>query len=66
MLQSPITEMSPRSAAVVSSSSMEGSELGVGGTPTFYIVGPDGRVVVILGPQPLIAFERIILSMLSE
>ena len=51
---------------IVERSFNEGLELGVGGTPTFYIVGPDGRVVVIQGPQPLIAFERIILSMLSE
>ncbi len=42
----------------------DGLSLGVGGTPTFVIIGPDGRQQIIVGAQPIGAFERVIESML--
>ena len=35
---------------------------GVTGTPTFFIVGPDGTKEKIIGPQPYSVFEKIIES----
>ena len=42
-----------------------GLKEGVGATPTFIIIGPDGREDVIVGPQPFRSFERVIESILS-
>ena len=39
---------------------------GVAGTPVFFIVGPDGSVERIDGPQPFLTFAGIIDSMLGE
>jgi len=50
---------------IVEQSFEEGVRLGVAGTPTFVVVGPGNEIVVVTGPQPLRAFERIFLSMLS-
>ncbi len=33
------------------------------GTPHFFIVGPDGTVKTIAGPQPSIVFDATILSL---
>ncbi len=43
----------------------DGLRLGVSGTPTFIIIGPDGREERIVGAQPLSVFERVIESMLG-
>jgi len=48
----------------VESDFAEGVRLGVGGTPTFVIIGPDGRQQIIVGAQPFSAFERVIESLL--
>ena len=48
----------------VESDFADGVSRGVGGTPTFVIIGPDGRQQIIVGPQPFGAFERVIESML--
>lgn len=42
-----------------------GSSHGVEGTPTFFIVGPDGNAAKIVGPQPAFVFVKIIDEMLS-
>ena len=43
----------------------EGLRLGVSGTPTFIIIGPDGSEERIVGAQPLSVFARVIESMLG-
>ena len=43
----------------------DGLKEGVGATPTFIIIGPDGRKDVIVGPQPFPSFEKVIESILS-
>ncbi len=55
---------SERYGAAVRADYEEGLRLGVSGTPTFIIIGPDGRVERIVGAQPLSVFERVIESML--
>ena len=37
---------------------------GVKGTPTFFIIGPDGQQETIVGPQPYDVFKRVIDSMI--
>jgi protein-disulfide isomerase len=41
----------------------ESTKNGITGTPTFFIVGPQGQQEVIMGPQPFSVFEKIIDSM---
>jgi len=43
----------------------EAQNNGVTGTPTFFIVGPNGIQEKIIGPQPFSVFEKIIESMLK-
>ena len=40
-----------------------GKELGVRGTPTFFVIGPDGNSIKIDGPQPYSVFERAVESL---
>ena len=42
----------------------EAKKNGVTGTPTFFIIGPNGVQEKIIGPQPYSVFEKIIESML--
>lgn len=42
----------------------EGERKGVNGTPTFFIVGPDGTETKVVGAQPYVVFERILNSAL--
>ena len=42
----------------------EAQNNGVTGTPTFFIIGPDGTQEKIVGPQPFSVFEKVIESML--
>ena len=42
-----------------------GISSGVQGTPSFFVIGPDGNVVGIGGPQPSIVFAKVIDQMLS-
>ena len=50
----------------VATSYADGFRRGVRGTPTFIIIGPDGREAKLVGAQPFQAFERIIESILSR
>ena len=43
----------------------EAQNNGVTGTPTFFIIGPDGTQEKIVGPQPFSVFEKVIESMLN-
>jgi protein-disulfide isomerase len=40
-----------------------GKQLGVTATPTFFVIGPDGRVVTIVGDQPYSVFETAVNSL---
>ena len=37
-----------------------GKQLGVTGTPTFFVVGPAGKTVQLFGPQPFSAFQQAV------
>jgi protein-disulfide isomerase len=47
----------------VSHNTEVGASLGVVGTPYFFIVGPDGDIKTIAGPQPSIVFDAAINSL---
>ncbi|MGO9645438.1 MAG: DsbA family protein [Candidatus Bathyarchaeia archaeon] len=40
-----------------------GKQLGVTSTPTFFLIGPNGRVVTIVGDQPYSVFETAVNSL---
>jgi len=40
-----------------------GKQLGVTATPTFFVIGPNGRVVTIVGDQPYSVFETAVNSL---
>jgi len=43
----------------------DGKKLGITGTPTFFVVGPHGKVVEIVGSQPYSVFQDTVNSMLN-
>lgn len=43
----------------------DGQQLGVNGTPTFFVVGPTGKVVQIVGAQPYSVFQQAVSSVSS-
>ena len=49
--------------SLIDSNFRAGQELGIQGTPTFFVVGPTGRYVTISGPQPESVFQRAINSL---
>ncbi len=49
--------------SLIDSNFQAGQQAGVNGTPTFFVVGPDGHYVTISGPQPETVFERAISSL---
>jgi protein-disulfide isomerase len=49
--------------SLIDSNFQAGQQAGANGTPTFFVVGPDGRSVTISGPQPEEVFERAINSL---
>ncbi len=50
-------------AALVNSNYALGEQLGVTSTPTFFLIGPNGRVVTIVGDQPYSVFETAVNSL---
>lgn len=50
-------------ASLVNSNIADANALGVPGTPTFFVVGQNGRIVVIQGPQPYSVFQQAVDSM---
>jgi protein-disulfide isomerase len=49
--------------SLIDSNFQAGVRLGIQGTPTFVVVGPNGQEVVISGPQPLSVFQQAINSL---
>ena len=50
---------------IVSASSQDARSLGLGGTPAFFVISPNGAVLNIQGAQPFEVFERVFDQMLD-
>ncbi len=50
-------------SSLIDSNFQMGQQLGIQGTPTFFVVGPTGQYVTISGPQPESVFEQAISSL---
>ncbi len=44
---------------IISNSSKDARELGITGTPAFFVIGPDNKITRISGAQPYESFEKI-------
>lgn len=51
--------------SLIKSNFSDGQQLGANGTPSFFVVGPTGKVVQIAGPQPYDVFESAVNSVLE-
>jgi protein-disulfide isomerase len=54
---------SEKYSTLISSNYELGQQLGVTATPTFFVIGSDGRVVTIVGDQPYSVFESAVNSL---
>ena len=50
----------------IAKSNQDAKDLGLTGTPAFFIIGPDNKVTKIGGAQPYDVFERIFNSELEK
>ena len=48
-----------RYSQIISNSSKDARELGITGTPAFFVIGPDNKITRISGAQPYESFEKI-------
>lgn len=48
-----------RHSQIISDSSKDARDLGITGTPAFFVIGPDNNITRINGAQPYESFERI-------
>ena len=55
-----------RYSQIVSNSSKDARELGITGTPAFFVIGPDNKITRISGAQPYESFEKIFNSELEK
>ena len=53
-------------AQIITKSNQDAKDLGITGTPAFFIIGPDNKVTKIGGAQPYDVFERIFNSELEK
>jgi protein-disulfide isomerase len=51
---------------IISNSSKDARELGITGTPAFFVIGPDNEITRISGAQPYESFEKIFNSELEK
>ena len=42
-----------------------GTSLGVTSAPTFFVIGPDGKTITIVGDQPYSVFQAVVDSLAS-
>ncbi len=49
-------------ASLVNSNIADANSLGISGTPTFFVVGQNGKIVTIQGPQPYSVFQQAVNS----
>ena len=52
--------------SIITNSNQDAKDLGVTGTPAFFIIGPDNKITKIGGAQPYDVFERIFNSELEK
>lgn len=52
--------------SIITNSNQDAKDLGLTGTPAFFIIGPDNKVTKIGGAQPYDVFERIFNSELEK
>ncbi len=55
-----------RYSQIISNSSKDARELGITGTPAFFVIGPDNEITRISGAQPYESFEKIFNSELEK
>ena len=55
-----------RYSQIISNSSKDARELGITGTPAFFVIGPDNKITRISGAQPYESFEKIFNSELEK
>lgn len=51
---------------IISNSNKDARELGITGTPAFFVIGPDNNITRISGAQPYESFEKIFKSELKK
>jgi len=51
---------------IISNSNKDARELGITGTPAFFVIGPDNNITRIFGAQPYESFEKIFNSELKK
>ena len=49
----------PRHSQIITDSSKDARDLGITGTPAFFVIGPDNKITKISGAQPYERFEQI-------
>lgn len=55
-----------RYSQIISNSSKDARELGITGTPAFFVIGPDNKITRISGAQPYESFEKTFNSELEK
>jgi len=55
-----------RYSQIISNSSKDARELGITGTPAFFVIGPDNKITRISGAQPYESFQKIFNSELEK
>ena len=50
---------------LINSNHSLGVQAGVSETPTFYLIGPNGKIVTIAGDQPESVFEQAVSSLIG-
>ena len=55
-----------RYSQIISNSSKDARDLGITGTPAFFVVGPDNKITRLFGAQPYESFEKIFNSELEK
>ncbi len=55
-----------RYSQIISNSNKDARDLGITGTPAFFVIGPDNKITQISGAQPYDSFERIFNSELAK
>lgn len=58
--------MDSKYTAIITNSNQDAKDLGLTGTPAFFIIGPDSKVTMIEGAQPYDIFEGIFKSELKK
>ncbi len=53
-------------SSIIANSNQDAKDLGLTGTPAFFIIGPDNKITKIDGAQPYDVFERIFNSELEK